>query len=252
MGQSFQPGVQLDTFNSYAAHPHVVADRDHIICDYFGDGFTVPTRDTIIVEARTFYTQGDSWGGPVPVTNLDSLHELYYSGPLALSGDGRVHTALAVQDTADWCNNIYYTSSSDHGVSWSDLELVSDDTTVECWYPDIGADSTGHAYVVWTADGKIWFSTNNPLAIAEQPMQQCIGVPPLATVIRNVLVLGAVDSRQNTEYRAELLSIAGRNVLNLKPGENDVRALAPGVYFVRGPETEDGRPAGIRKVVVTK
>ena len=41
------------------------------------------------------------------MTNLDSLHELYYSGPLALSGDGGVHTALTVQDTADLCYNMY-------------------------------------------------------------------------------------------------------------------------------------------------
>ena len=72
-----------------------------------------------------------------------------------------------------------------------------------------------------------------------------------ATVVRGVLQLG-VDSRQDTEYRAELLDISGRKALDLKPGANDVRALAPGVYFVRGPETEDGRPvASIRKVVVT-
>jgi len=30
-----------------------------------------------------------------------------------------------------------------------------------------------------------------------------------------------------------LLDISGRKVLDLKPGANDVRQLAPGVYFVR-------------------
>ncbi len=41
-------------------------------------------------------------------------------------------------------------------------------------------------------------------------------------------------------------------VRDLRPGANDVRALVPGVYFVRGPRTEDGRPDGVRKVVMTK
>jgi len=268
MGLSFQPGVQLDTFDNYSAHPHVVADRDHIICDYFGDGWRV-ISDTIIAEARTFYTQGDSWGSPAPITNLDSLHELYYSGPLALSGDGRVHTALTVQDTVDHRYNMYYTSSSDHGVSWSDIELVSDDTIAHSWYPDIGADSTGHAYIVWyqpnATRGEIWFATNAPVGIAEQPTQPPINAQPSPTVIRGVLVLGgngdSPSGREDARYsphfpvmsRAALLDIGGRKVMDLGPGANDVRALAPGVYFVRGPGTEDGRPdAAIQKVVVTR
>jgi hypothetical protein len=208
-GLTFQPGVELDTFYC-AGWPHVVADRDHIVCDYFGSGRT----DTIIAEARTFYTQADSWGSPVAVTNLDSLHELYLGGALALSGDGRVHTALMVHDTAIG-HDIYYTSSSNHGVSWSDIELVNDDIAVNSWYPDIGADITGHAYVIWYEfdgdRGTIWFSTNSPAGIAEEPMQQPIGVQPSATVVRRLPPgTAAFDAM-------------GRRVLNPKPG----------IYFVR-------------------
>ena len=196
MGLTFQPGVQIDTSRYDTRHPHVAADRDHIICDYFSEPYRA--GDTSIAEARTFYTQGDSWGTPVPMTNLDSLHEVYYSGHLAISGDGRVHTALTVDNTANELENIYYTSSSDHGVSWSDLEHVSDDTTMRCNWPDIGADSTGHAYIVWyqpnASHGEIWFATNAPLGIAEEPMRQPISVQPSATVIRGVLLIA--DSRQ--------------------------------------------------------
>ncbi|MBM3332908.1 hypothetical protein FJY68_13845 [candidate division WOR-3 bacterium] len=50
-----------------------------------------------------------------------------------------------------------------------------------------------------------------------------------------------------------LLAATGRKVLNLKPGENDISHLVPGVYFLRGSMTEDGRPgASVRKVVVTR
>jgi len=88
---------------------------------------------------------------------------------------------------------------------------------------------------------------------------------PQATVIRGVLFLprdmtGAghdPNARHSGSClkpcaRPILLDAAGRKVLDLVPGANDVRALAPGVYFVRGPKTEDGRPGVVRKVVLTR
>jgi hypothetical protein len=250
-GQTFQPGVQLDTFNYAAWSPHVVADRDHIICDYFGK----VRNGRLLVEARTFYTQPDTWGTPCSVASLDSLHDLYYSGMLALSAGGRVHTALIICDTIDWSDHVYHTSSSDNGVSWSDLELVDEDTTLSSGYPDIGTDSAGHAYVVWphgnAGQFRIWFATNNPLAIAEQPVQPPLGVQPIPTVVRSVLLLPGATSYE--PQAASLMDATGRKVLDLHPGTNDVRALAPGVYFLRGPKTEDGRPdATLRKVVLTR
>ncbi|MBM3314863.1 T9SS type A sorting domain-containing protein [candidate division WOR-3 bacterium] len=47
-----------------------------------------------------------------------------------------------------------------------------------------------------------------------------------------------------------LLNIAGRAVLALKPGENDVRHLPAGVYFLRMANGE-GRAANSR-VVITR
>jgi hypothetical protein len=66
------------------------------------------------------------------------------------------------------------------------------------------------------------------------------------TIVRGVLMLGAVGSRQNTAYRAELLDISGRKVMELVAGDNDLSRLAPGVYFVRGGSSR------VRKVVVTR
>jgi len=252
-GQTFEPGVQLDTFNWATFFPHVVADRDHIICDYSGGAQS--NGDSIIAEARTFHTQADSWGSPARVTNLDSLHELYYSGTLALSSDGRVHTALMVQDTAVLHYGTYYTSSSDYGVSWSDIEIVHQDTTEADFYPDIVVDMAGHAYVVWShggGDSKIWFSTNNPAAIAEAPTRPSISAQPSATVVRNVLFLAEASSHQ-PQAASSLLDIGGRKLMDLKPGANDVRALAPGVYFIReGLGTRREGLGKTRKVVVAR
>jgi hypothetical protein len=71
------------------------------------------------------------------------------------------------------------------------------------------------------------------------------------TVVRDILVLGAVDSRQNTGCGAELLDISGRKVIDLHPGANDVRHLAPGIYFVHS--TLDARRSTlVTKVIVTR
>jgi hypothetical protein len=175
MGESFEPGVQLDTFDQYTGQPHVVADREHIICDYTGASQSSGNQN--ITEARTLYTQPDTWGPRSPVTNLDTLYSSYYNGAkLALSADGRVHTALMVCDLATWQYGIYYASSSDHGVSWSDREPINDVSSAILADPDVGADSAGFAYALWqdarNRRSEIWFSTNSPTGIAENHKPQ--------------------------------------------------------------------------------
>jgi YVTN family beta-propeller protein len=81
---------------------------------------------------------------------------------------------------------------------------------------------------------------------------QAASLKPQATVLRGVLMLDAVGSRQKTGYRAELLDISGRKVMDLKPGANDVRALAPGVYFVSELRTTNQGLRTTTKVVITR
>jgi len=75
-------------------------------------------------------------------------------------------------------------------------------------------------------------------------------VSPAATVVRGALRMEC--RTRDTGYRAELLDVTGRRVMDLAPGDNDVSGLAPGVYFVRG---EGSRVPGFegartRKVIV--
>jgi hypothetical protein len=238
MGQTFQPGVRLNT-NGYAGQPHVVADAQHVVCDYTDNGS--------ITEARTLYTQPDTWGVP------HFIGTSYANGAkLAISADGRVHTALMARHGGEPFLS-FYALSSDHGVTWSEPELVNDDTTADRWDPDIAADSAGHANVVWEVDGgEVWFSTNNPAAIAEQPSRQRIGVPPLATVIRNVLFL-PMPSSVEREASSVLLDIGGRKLMDLTPGPNDVSRLSPGVYFVREAQAQaQAQAQAVRKVIKLK
>jgi YVTN family beta-propeller protein len=72
------------------------------------------------------------------------------------------------------------------------------------------------------------------------------------TIVRAVLRIE--DRGRRTEDRAELLDAAGRKVLDLQPGSNDIRHIAPGVYFVReeGPRIQGSEGSSVRKVIVTR
>jgi hypothetical protein len=230
MGATFQPGFRLDTSGRYLVKPSVVADRDHIVCEYVGSH----------AETRTLYTEPDTWGfsqtaGPA------------YAATLAISADGQLHTALMAHNASD-IYLTYYASSSDHGVSWSEPELVSDDTMVERWYPDIAVNYAGRAYIVWQDEpgghAQIWFSTNNPLAIAEEPEQASRGT--------KAHVIGRYDQVEveyqlpaSARVRAALYDALGRQVGFLDAGKQksgahrlnwnhdaEGRRLSAGAYFV--------------------
>jgi YVTN family beta-propeller protein len=70
------------------------------------------------------------------------------------------------------------------------------------------------------------------------------------TIVRGVLFLEARGEMR--EARCELLDISGRSVLDLKPGPNDVRALAPGVYFVRQEAHAQAQAHAVRKIVIAE
>jgi len=74
---------------------------------------------------------------------------------------------------------------------------------------------------------------------------------PMPTIIRGVLyVQRRPSSGPSTSC---LLDISGRKVMDLKPGENGVCHLGPGVYFVRETHAQaQAQAQAIRKVVITK
>jgi hypothetical protein len=85
--------------------------------------------------------------------------------------------------------------------------------------------------------------------VDEEP-RAIVRVLDTPTIVRRVLRIE--DRGPVTGDRAALMDVSGRKAMNLHAGANDVRHLAPGVYFVRdeGQRTRDvGRT---RKVVVTR
>jgi hypothetical protein len=90
---------------------------------------------------------------------------------------------------------------------------------------------------------KVLTDLGEPYGIEETPESQVEITWALPTVVRNVLFLPA----SHFTLHSSLFSLSGRKVMNLKAGANDVRSLAPGVYFMRETPTQ-----AIHKVVVTR
>ena len=165
-GLTFEPCLALDTFSGYCGQPHVVADEDHVICDYTGS----VGGNQNSTEARTWFRSGDSWGPPVMVTPIDTSHSSYLNGgKLAIDPSGTVHTALMFTSILSYDYDIWYTASADHGLTWSERERVNDVTSGTQSDPDIAADDNGYAYVVWqdqrNSRNEIWFGTNANVGI---------------------------------------------------------------------------------------
>jgi hypothetical protein len=97
-----------------------------------------------------------------------------------------------------------------------------------------------------------------PVAVEETPKAR-VRTSNATTVVRGVLFLPRgsdfpVAMNRGLEASLTLLDATGRRVMVLRPGANDVRSLAPGVYFVREERagSREQPAASVRKVVVTR
>jgi hypothetical protein len=85
--------------------------------------------------------------------------------------------------------------------------------------------------------------------IEESPNDKVAMTKSGATIVRGVLVL----PKMVPIFASSLLDASGRKVSDLRPGANDVRALAPGVYFIReGLGIRGEGPGKTQKVVVAR
>ncbi len=98
----------------------------------------------------------------------------------------------------------------------------------------------------------VWVCKYTGSGVEETPNAGVRTTNRRATVVRYILYLPPA-SGVGLQTSSVLLDISGRKVLDLQPGTNDVRGLAPGVYFVREePQAASLQSQAIRKVVVTR
>jgi hypothetical protein len=108
-------------------------------------------------------------------------------------------------------------------------------------------------YIANSGSSSISVLRDSALGIEQSFQPHAASPKPTPTVVRGVLVLDAVGSRQNTADGAELLDVGGRKVMSLWAGANDLRRLSPGIYFVRSaPSAVSRQPSAVTKVVVVR
>ncbi len=93
---------------------------------------------------------------------------------------------------------------------------------------------------------------NGSPAVAE-PEPPVAYKPIGATLVRGMLEISSQLTAGSLRPGIELYDADGRRVAVLHPGENDVRHLSPGVYFIRGEGSRiQGSKGPSRKVILTR
>ncbi|MFO7651540.1 MAG: hypothetical protein R6X13_09415 [bacterium] len=90
-----------------------------------------------------------------------------------------------------------------------------------------------------------------PIGLTEE-VRSDVAREPMATVVRGVLRLGSGLAAVGQKPDMGLFDATGRRVLDLKPGENNVSGLAPGVYFMRRASNVKREASSVTKVIVTR
>ena len=96
-------------------------------------------------------------------------------------------------------------------------------------YPSWTDEAGGREY----GNYRLWGKMGPFDAVAETQNAEVRAPKSFQTIVRGVLFLDGDCPRTGTVPKTALLDISGRKVLDLHSGANDVRHLAPGVYFVR-------------------
>jgi hypothetical protein len=171
---------------------------------------------------------------------------------------GRYAHAAAVFDDKTW---VMGGSLGDEHLRFADVWWSSDGSSWTCadsaaWPPRGYHSALAYDSLLWVAGGDttsgyltmsdVWCSAG--LGVEESLKPQASNHKPGPTIVRGVLSLPSSLLAANSS----LLSIDGRKVMDLAPGANDVRALAPGVYFVRQASDVKREASRVTKVVVAR
>jgi len=138
------------------------------------------------------------------------------------------------------------------------LTTVDSLTSLIWYYNGCAADTNGNIGLMFTSYERPRYMSYRvralacpTLAVRYEGGARPANAKPTPTIIRGALLLPGASCRG--PLAAGLLDITGRRVLALHPGPNDLRALAPGVYFVREePGSAWLHTRAVQKVVVTK
>jgi len=230
----------------------------YVACATALDGDEFPDNDLIAESARVYYRD-------IALVAVESPPDTVDSGQVV-----RPRARVRNNGTQDETFLMFVTIADEGYEHWSMARALPPGRetllTFTPWTPKLPGD---HSYIGRLVagdmdpsndalDGSVFVRTG---AGVEEAMDDQRGtMSPVATVIRGVLLLprdmGAGHNpiplgESGLCPKPQLLDAAGRKVLDLKHGANDVRGLAPGVYFVRTAGYELSA-VSCRKVIVTR
>jgi YVTN family beta-propeller protein len=187
------------------------------------------------------YCARTNWVSAIDCARDSVVRHIYTGGvPMALALDAVSHT-------------LYAADSGDNSVAI--IDAVGDTLIERIGVPEAPValawdPSDMRAYVAcWYGQSVAVIRDSMSGAIGERDKPAAFDPKPAPAVVRGVLFLPGASGHK--PQAASLMDASGRKVLDLKPGANDVRALAPGVYFVREAQAQ-AQAEAIRKVVVTR
>jgi hypothetical protein len=216
------------------------------------DGRVWNRHPTPVVDLGAPGSFDDLWVATPAVIRRDSLYEMWYSGTsfADLAANDTIDTVrigfATSRDGVHWekfaGNPVLSTFSPpyqpevDHGGPWAP-DVVFDGISYHMWYETSAGFSYARAPLVTVRESPAGSATRPELAVWPNP---CRGV------------LFRANSPSANSSPGRLLDAAGREVLALRPGANDVSGLSPGVYFVRERLAVGGERSAVNKVVITK
>jgi hypothetical protein len=190
---------------------------------------------------------GASWGSEQRLS--DTLFACDY--PQVAAAGGNVHATFRMLSAGHFF--IDYCGSTDNGQTWSAETALT--TADGMGTPGLAAAGSRADLVLYdNRDGnqEIYYKRNLTAGGVEETMTDERGMLNTGpTIVRGVLFLNGDCARTGTVPKTVLLDIAGREVLDLNPGANDVNHLAPGVYFVRAASCKLSA-VNCRKVVIQR
>jgi hypothetical protein len=216
-----------------------------------GSGCVFATLADSSDSIHTFWSAGDNYFTNKLIFDAESLDEWTDIGAGCLDTAGRVQcTWLAISHQKMQRDGMMKFAL----VPEQSIDVVAVNGLSWC---DITTDALSQPAIAYcTSDGSIYVAHGIDVAgLSSKPQDAAVRVSdPEASMVRGVLVLGAVGPSQNTGNRAELLDISGRKVMEPHPGVNDISRIAPGVYFVREAlvQAASSKLRAVRKIVVTR
>ena len=233
-------GIAVSTAPGYQYSPAVAYDGTNFLAVWQSGGARVTPSGTVLDPSGIPVRAGGSPDVAFDGTNFLVVSPRYRAGTSQDIDGARVTQSGTVLDTFPVViqegNQLYPALARGAGTQM----LLA----YQGWTGKVG----GSSYYA----NRIWGKLGSFPGVEETMNDERVTMNSLPTIVRGVLEL-PVDSRQHSAYRAELLDISGRKVIELRAGANDVSRLAPGVYFVREQSASSRQHSGFAlKIVVAR